>query len=143
MKIDKAILIDGSELAFGDFNVFVGGNGVGKTTFIAELFHKASELARNKYFWIRETRHSSQNVAEDIKLLNSSLARQWDGSNLFFFSNAARNVDGNVDLSGELRFSAQDREKFEAADDQVFNDRRYRRPFLSFSKRSFTIRTYG
>src|SRR3989344_6600617 len=109
MKIDKAILVDSSEVVFGDFNVFVGGNGVGKTTFIAELFHKASELARNKYFWIRETRHSSQNVAEDIKLLNSSLARQWDGSNLFFFSYAARNVDGNVDLSGELRFSAQDR----------------------------------
>jgi hypothetical protein len=133
MKLNKTILMDDSELAFGDFNVFVGGNGVGKTTFVVELFHKASELPRDKYYWIKETGHSSHDVAEDLRLLNNSLARRWDGSSLFFFSNATRKVDGSLDLSDDLRFSAEDRKKFEAPDAKIFNDRRYRRPFLSFS----------
>jgi hypothetical protein len=133
MKIDKSTLIDGPELAFGDFNVFVGGNGVGKTTFIAELFDKTSQLARGKYFWIGNAECSSENVAEDLKLLNNSLARRWEGASLYFFSNATRNVDGNVDLSNDLRFSEQEREKLKTAKPDIFNDRRYRRPFISFS----------
>jgi len=42
MRIDNAKLKNGEQLNFGDFNVFIGGNGVGKTTALIELFIKSA-----------------------------------------------------------------------------------------------------
>lgn len=134
MRITEGVLIDGVQIKFGDFNVFIGGNGVGKTTFLLELFFRSANIPRNKYYWINEAKYYTDNVSEDIKLLKSSLSRQYEGANLFFHSQAVKNIEGNTDLSVNLRFSFSEIEQIESKNDiSVFSDVKYRRPFISFS----------
>lgn len=134
MKITEASLLNGEKLQFGDFNVFIGGNGVGKTTFLLELFSKSSAIARSKYHWINELVYFSGNVGKDMELLKSSLSRQYEGTNLFYHSQATKNLEGNTDLNGNLRFSFAEFEKIEKiTEETIFNDFRYRRPFIAFS----------
>src|SRR5689334_1681705 len=105
MRVDTAKLQSGQVLSFGDFNVFVGGNGVGKTTFLVELFHKLAGLSRTRFFWVNEASHSSTEPAEDLKRLKDSFARQREGLNWFYFSQGTKNIEGNIDLENSLRFS--------------------------------------
>lgn len=136
MKIEAVALKNGENLTFGDFNVFIGGNGVGKTTVISEIFHKISDLSRSKWLWIDRITHHSANVGNDMRLLKTSLGRKYEGNttSLFYYSNAIKGVEGNIDLGDTLRFS---REEYQAMDNieniALFNEARYRRPFLSFS----------
>ncbi len=76
MKIKEATLLNGETLTFGDFNVFIGGNGVGKTTFLLELFTKSNGVSRSKYHWMNEPFFDSTDTKADMKLLKSSLARK-------------------------------------------------------------------
>lgn len=134
MKISKSSLNNGSELLFGDFNVFIGGNGVGKTTFLSELFSKSSAIPKSKYFWINEPTYLSDNVGTDMKLLKSSLSTQHEGTNIFYHSQAVKNFDGNVDLNNNLRFSSTEYEQIESkTETTIFSDVKYRRPFIVFS----------
>lgn len=134
MKIDSAKLKSGEILNFGDFNVFIGGNGVGKTTMLVELFHKISDLPRGKYFWIDQVKHISANLSADMTLLKSSLSRKYDGATAFYYSNATKKVDGNVDNSDALRFSSGEFGQINSlTDEAILNEARYRRPFVSFS----------
>lgn len=134
MKINEAKLNNGNTLKFGDFNVFIGGNGVGKTTIISELFHRVSELSKNKYWWIESVSYNSDNIKSDMDALFKSLSRKREGTSVFWFSQAIKSIDGNIDLSNEIRFSDGEREDLiNQMDDSIFNQKRFRRPFISFS----------
>jgi ABC-type cobalamin/Fe3+-siderophores transport system ATPase subunit len=134
MKIIEANLLNGDTLKFGDFNVFIGGNGVGKTTIISELFHRISELQKAKYWWIEKASYASDDQASDMAMLYKSLNRKRDGVNLFWYSQAVKNIDGNIDLSDDIRFSDKERDAMVSQlDPVIFNQKRYRRPFISFS----------
>lgn len=133
MKISASPLLDGNNLQFGDFNVFIGGNGVGKTTFLTELYSKSTGVPRNKFHWIGEPTYSSDDVGEDLMLLKSSLSRKYDGPNLFYYSQAIKGIDGNVDLADNLRFSLSEFQQTDGQNTAIYNDIRYRRPFIAFS----------
>jgi hypothetical protein len=133
MKISTASLLNGDNLKFGDFNVFIGGNGVGKTTFLTELYSKSAGTPRSKFYWINEPNYASDNINEDLELLKSSLSRKYDGSNLFYYSQAIKGIDGSVDLSDNLRFSLNDFQQTSGQSSTIFSDIRYRRPFIAFS----------
>lgn len=133
MKITKAKLTNGEELVFGDFNVFVGGNGVGKTTIISELFYRASDIQRNKYWWIETPVFDSDNVADDMIKLRESLSERRDGFNTYYYSPASKNANGDIDLSDNVRFSKSDKDNLSnLSETSIYNQSKYRRPFVSF-----------
>lgn len=134
MKITKIKLLNGEEIDFGDFNVFIGGNGVGKTTMVSEVFHQTASVPKSKYWWIDNLIYASDDIQLDLKLLKSSFSTQREGVNLFYNSNATKNIDGNVDLNGDFRFSVAEFEKLETlTEESIFALPKYRRPFISFS----------
>lgn len=134
MKIVKTKLLNGDEIEFGDFNVFVGGNGVGKTTLVMEIFRRISEQNENKFRWINSLEYGSANVSTDMGLLKKSLASKRESLNLFYFSSAVKNIDGQVGLDQDLRFSSTEMvEMINKNELSIFSDKRYRRPFVSFS----------
>ncbi len=134
MKLTNATLDSEEQLTFGDFNVFIGGNGVGKTTIISELFHKSADLPRTRYWWIKDISYVSSDVTADLSLLKGSLARKREGLTTFFFSNAAKSMDGNVDLGDEIRFSTEEVDQMASQNNaNVFNHKKYRRSFIAFS----------
>ncbi|MFA7308854.1 MAG: AAA family ATPase [Patescibacteria group bacterium] len=134
MRIDNAKLKSGEDLQFGDFNVFVGGNGVGKTTIVSEVFDKISAANGSKYLWIDQLSHSANDVTADLKLLKKSLAHQREGASLFYLSSATKGIGGNIDLDGSLRFSEGEVAQMESVTDaSIFNTPKYRRPFITFS----------
>jgi len=135
LKVINAKLINSENIDFGDFNVFIGGNGVGKTTFILELFAYAIGQTRTKNYWVSQLEYDTDNVKEDILLLKNSMSSKTEGMSLFYYSTATKNIDGNVDHSQNLRFSQEDIKQMDAIDEKtkIINDLRYRRPFISFS----------
>lgn len=133
MKINSATLLDGQSCDFGDFNVFIGGNGVGKTTFVSELHAKSVGIARNKFRWIAQPSYDSANIASDMKLLKSSLSRRNEGGGYFYFSRAAKDANGNVDMDNNMRFAATEVNEIESKNIEVLAFDKYRRPFISLS----------
>jgi len=134
MKVTGVTLLKGESCSFGDFNVFIGGNGVGKTTFLLELHAKSAGITRSKYFWIDSPSYGAADIAADMQLLKSSLSRRYEGANLFYFSQAAKDIDANVDLNNDLRFSDQEARTITDSNPQdIFQHTRYRRPFVSLS----------
>lgn len=134
MKITTTTLVTGSSCSFGDFNVFIGGNGVGKTTFLLELHAKSAGISRQKYFWIDSPTYGAADIDADIELLKSSLSRRYEGANLFYFSQAAKDINGNVDLSNDLRFADQEaRTMGDSKQQDIFQQTRWRRPFIALS----------
>lgn len=142
MRIQSVKLKDETTLEFGDFNVFIGGNMVGKTTFILELFHRAANLQRLRWHWIDGDiiTYSSTNPDRDRDLMLSSMSRQYEGANIFYYSQAAKNLDGNIDLNGNLRFSQSEYQELRAIVEKptkasvgLFNNFKYRRPFIAFA----------
>jgi len=107
MKIRSAHLTAGESLEFDDFNVVVGGNSVGKTTFLMELFYRSRELTRPKWFWLdkQALEYSIQDPLVDLSLLAGAMTSRWEGPTRFFYSQATRNLEGNPDLDGRYRFS--------------------------------------
>ncbi|MFA6528203.1 MAG: AAA family ATPase [Candidatus Gracilibacteria bacterium] len=135
MKIvGTTIQTDGDEkLTFGDFNVFIGGNGVGKTTFLIELFSKATGIQREKSYWVNNPEYSTGNLKDDMTLIKSSLAKKYEGANLFYYSRAIKDKAGNVDLSEIYRFTYTEFANIDTqTDESIINTVKYRRPFISF-----------
>src|SRR5262249_12259619 len=58
---------------------------------------------------------------------------KYDGPNLFYYSQAVKNIDGNVDLGDNLRFSADEKDRLLTGDATLLNQMRYRRAFVSFA----------
>ena len=143
MRIQSVTLTDGNSLEFGDFNVFIGGNAVGKTTLVLELYSRAVDSSRNRWFWTNGNTisFSTTELSSDLRLLLNSMARQYEGANLFYFSQAAKNLDGNTDLDAKFRFSSQEyaqlRTQIEGSEEvqpDIFTaNLKYRRPFISFA----------
>lgn len=134
MKIISAVLLNEEIINFGDFNVFIGGNGVGKTTLISELFHKVADMGKSQYFWINSLNYGSDDVQADMDLIKSSLGETQDGSTVYYFSNASKDLHGNVDQDQRIRFYEGDLDRMSALDDpNIFNEMKFRRPFASFS----------
>ncbi len=142
MKIQSARLINETPLEFGDFNVFIGGNAVGKTTLVLELYSRATNSPRTRWYWIGgdTLSYSTDDLAGDLRTLLSSLTRQYDGANLFYYSQAAKNLLGNTDLDSKLRFTQSDYEQLKTSVQDrsfdkygdIFNNLKFRRPFVSF-----------
>ena len=110
MKIQTSRTKAGATLDFGDFNVFVGGNAVGKTSLVLELYARAVGLARSKWFWFDQSTvelHSSDPIA-DLRLVRDSMALHFEGSNRFYYSQAAKNLEGNTDLDDNLRIATDE-----------------------------------
>ena len=140
MRIRSVRLKDQSLLEFGDFNVFIGGNAVGKTTLIVELFSRTTNLQRPRWHWITDDiiTYSSDNPVGDLRLLMGSMTRQYEGANVFYYSQAAKNIDGNIALDGNLRFGQAECEDLRRRADEggpidMTADLRYRRPFIAFA----------
>jgi len=143
MKIQSVTLKDGQTLKFGDFNVVIGGNAVGKTTFLLELFSLADEKPRPRWYWFddKSIKYSSEDALGDLKLLAGSMSTHLDGTNRFYYSQSARNLDGKVDLDGHYRLSRTDHEKLESTiakgereeAEALINQLKYRRAFLFFA----------
>lgn len=133
MRIKETTLQNGDTLAFGDFNVFIGGNGVSKTTLLVELFSQSTGLTRPKLLWINNPSYETTDINADMALLKGSLARKYDTSGTFYFSQATKNIAGDVDLTDNLKFSGSEASQIESQQSQVLNEVRYRRPFIAFS----------
>lgn len=133
MKISSARLANEQILEFGNFNVFIGGNGVGKTTVLTELFARVANTDRPRYRWIQELIYHSESVSQDMSLIKGTLRKSVEGIRSFYYSIAAKNADGNTDTNDNLRFSLQEFQEMERIRDvSVFQDVRYRRPIVSF-----------
>ena len=62
------------------------------------------------------------------------MSRQWVEGNLFFFSYAAKDINGNVDLNNKFRFTPDEKEGIKDHHDlKVFNELKYRKPFIVLS----------
>jgi hypothetical protein len=135
--------MDGQTLEFGDFNVVIGGNAVGKTTFLLELFSLADDKARLRWYWFNagSLKYSSEDALADLKLLMDSMSTHVDGTNRFYYSQSARNLEGKVDLDGRYRLNRTDHEKLENTiakgereeAEALINQLKYRRAFLFFA----------
>jgi len=141
MEITEIKLKNGEVIKFGNFNVFVGGNAVGKTTIILELFHKTVELPKNKYWWIDQITYASPNPKKDIIILNNSLIPKNVNGNIFFYSNAIKNKDGNIKITDDIMFSNKEKKEmsgnllpitFKRFKKKLIEDKKYRQPFISF-----------
>lgn len=143
MRIDSVQLKDGSALEFGNFNVFIGGNAVGKTTLALELWSRATGYTRSRWYWTADGNptYSSQDVRGDLQLLLGSMARQYEGANLFYYSQAAKNLQGDADLDGKYRFAATEHSQLNdwcegktPFPDNIFASQlKYRRSFIAFA----------
>lgn len=142
MKIQSVKLNDGKLLDFGDFNVIIGGNAVGKTTFLLELFSRAEGKERKRWYWLHAEplNYSSDNPLDDLKLLQGSMTYHYEGANRFYYSQSIKNLEGNTDLESRYRFSHAEFEKLKSIIDQaeqevannLFRELKYQRPFLTF-----------
>ncbi|MFZ1987970.1 MAG: AAA family ATPase [Minisyncoccia bacterium] len=135
MRIERARLINGQTLEFGDFNVFIGGNGVGKTTVLLEMFSRIAATTRNKYHWVEELTYGSDDTPRDMGLIKSTLKKVLDGARRFYYSPATKNINGDADTQdGNLRFTENEFAEMDATPDatRFTTDVRYRRPFVSF-----------
>jgi hypothetical protein len=143
VRIQSVTLKDGQTLGFGDFNVVIGGNAVGKTTLLLELFSLADDKARLRWYWFNpgSVKYSSEDALADLKLLMGSMSTHVDGANRFYYSQSARNLEGKVDLDSRYRLSHTDYEKLEsmiASGEReeagaLINQLKYRRAFLFFA----------
>jgi len=139
MRVEKLVLQSGQELQVSGFNVITGGNGVGKTTLLLELWERMVEGSRRHWHWVNSLTYSSTDLGLDARLVLESLVRQWDGGNLYYFSRAAKNADGQVSVEGNLRFNEQDIDRFKKISEETDGEegeffgenRKFRRPFIS------------
>jgi len=143
MKIQSVKLNDDKLLEFSDFNVIIGGNAVGKTTFLLELFSRAERKERKRWYWLYTEllKYSSDNPLEDLKLLQGSMTYHYEGANRFYYSQSIKNLEGNTDLEGRYRFNHAEFEKLKSIIDQteqegannLFQELKYQRAFLTFA----------
>lgn len=132
MHLRNAKLLDGQQLEFGSFNVVIGGNAVGKTTFINEVYSRTTNESLPEFYWIEETTAESSDVPRDVGLILGSLSRQWEGSNMFYHSTASKLPDGSMVSDNNLRFSDAERKQFREGKHRpdLFNELKFRRPFI-------------
>lgn len=134
MRISQCDLLNGSTLSFGDFNVFIGGNGVGKSTLLAELYDRTTQRPRERYRWVRNVECTTTNLDADLSNLKNSFQKHYDGSNAFLLSSATKDPHGNPDQDTGNRFSVTelaDISKRPAV--EIFSNFKYRRPFVAYS----------
>jgi hypothetical protein len=143
MKIQSVKLKDGRLLEFGDFNAIIGGNAVGKTTLLLELFYRADERERPRWYWLGSElpNYVSDKPVEDLRLLQRSMSLHYDGASRYYFSQSVRNLDGSTDLDTRYRFAPSDFEvvntAIEKADHEtaktLLRGLKYHRPFVVFA----------
>lgn len=133
MRIKSTSLLSNTSLEFGNFNVFVGGNAVGKTTFLLELYARATHEGRSRYHWVNNVEWQSEDRVKEIELLLGSVSRKFENNNWYYYFQASKDIQGNVDLSDRAKLSAPDIERVRQSQDDIFTDIRFRRPFISFS----------
>ena len=143
MKIQSVKLKDGELLEFGDFNVIIGGNAVGKTTLLLELFSRAEEKERPRWYWLHSEplNYVSDKPLEDLKLLQRSMSVHYEGANRFYYSQSVRSLDGSMDTEGRYRFASTDFEKLKTTIEKAEHEAamtllkqlKYHRPFVAFA----------
>lgn len=141
MHIKAVTLRDGKRLEFGQFNVIVGPNAVGKTTLALELFAKASHTHWSQWFWLSEdVECDSDDPRKDLELFRTSLVQARDGNQLYYVSLGSRNVEGHPDASGTRRLNASEFASLGKLADlpldqlrRAICSTRYRSPFITLS----------
>ncbi len=74
MRVASLQLTDGSSLPISDFTVIIGGNGVGKSTLLRELFHRATDRAITRFRWLSGITYDEPEPQKSAKLLLESMA---------------------------------------------------------------------
>jgi len=134
MKIAQADLHNGQTMLFGDFNVLIGGNGVGKTTLMSEIYTHSTNRPRTRYRWIKEVQYTTPDLSKDMQQLQKSLQKEHDGANIFFVSSATKDPNGNPENDPNSRFSANEISEVLTSQPQaIFQNFKYRRPFIAYS----------
>ena len=133
MRIQQLTLKDAEAHTFGNFNVLVGGNAVGKTTLLTELYWNSVRGHAGRY-WVKEAKFEASNLKADLELLQSSLHKHYEGTSHYFYSPAARDISGNPDRSGDLRFGETEiKSLLTLPAEQVFGTWKHRAPFVAFA----------
>jgi len=73
MNIKSITLLDNSAVKLPEFSVIVGGNGVGKTTFLKEAYEYTVSLQLAKARWIKATDMTPEDARKDAMQLLDSL----------------------------------------------------------------------
>ena len=135
MRIKNLKLANNDQLEFGDFNVFIGGNGVGKTTFLMELYARITDGGVNKERWkIGNPEYETTDMHRDMVLLKNSLTSKRDQNTLFYYSQSTKDINGNTEIRDPLRFTSEELKRIETyTEPEMFKDLRIRRPFIALS----------
>ena len=144
MKINYSELSDGEKLEFGQFNVIVGGNSVGKTTLILELFFSCTNRPRNRWHWLKPNKIEwiAKSPQKDLQILMSSMSQHYDGATPYYIPKGVKNFDGSLDLDSNLRFNMKEFEEVEQSIHEISESEvtsisklttvhKYRRPFIA------------
>lgn len=98
MRITKANLKNGKVLEFGDINIFVGPNGVGKTTLVKEIVNNATTNGQGKY-WVASSDYDALD-SEDAKEIIKEMKLVQGNRTLFY----RRNENGEINNAGTQVF---------------------------------------
>ena len=144
MRIKAINLKEEGTLEFGDFNVIIGGNSVGKTTLMLELFDRADNRQRSKWYWFKQNepiQYEFTDPIKDLQLLFGSMAWQNDGANRYYYSQSLKNSQGDIDNDGRYRFNSEEHKtvsdliekanKTEA--ENLLRQWKYARPLITFA----------
>ncbi len=142
MRFTSARLLDGTSLEFRAFNVLIGANSTGKSTFILELFLRASGLPWHRWHWIAEhgVKVDRTTMAGDLARLLASTSSFIDRGEQFFIPTSTKNLNGDFDQDQKLQInireydSIRERLQQEKSPDftDLLTDYKYDRPFISF-----------
>jgi hypothetical protein len=129
-------------MEFRAFNVLIGGNNTGKSTFVLELFLRVSGIPWHRWRWINEygVKVDRTTMAEDMKRLLASASSFVDRGEQVFVSTSTKNMNGDIDQDQTLQISMREydsiRERLQeekpADFTDLLTDRKFDRPFISF-----------
>lgn len=133
MRIKSSELLDGKTIEFDDINVFIGGNNVGKTTILLEIFSKIIADGNRRYRWLSDLTYDTNNYKTDLQHLYDSLTRRIEQNKTTYYSHSTRNMRGQIDSSNDLAFTGEEHQQIMNKGEAIFlNEVKYRRPFFSF-----------
>ena len=69
MYIEKIKLGNGEELNPTSFNVIIGGNAVGKTTILLEIFDNICNTKRSHWYWVETPILNSISMHHDMSMM--------------------------------------------------------------------------
>jgi putative AbiEii toxin of type IV toxin-antitoxin system/OLD-like protein len=142
VRLASARLFNGTSLEFRAFNVLIGGNSTGKSTFLLELFLRTAGFPWHRWRWITDqgVKVDRTTIAEDMARLLASTVSFIDGVEQVFVPTSVKNLNGDFDQDKVLQINLREyesiRERLQQQTPPDFTDlladHEYDRPFISF-----------